>query len=307
MRNKLLTRILHNFGYKLAAFVLASLLWYTVQGEEILEINRRVVVTLVVPDNLMIKGSTTRFKDATLRGPRVLLGDFPRRDLEAQVRIIPGQIGQRRYRVDREHIVGGWDQRLTLTVHEPYVLVTVDDRESKSVPVRAVIQGVAAEGSMIERATPEPASVIVTGLKTEISRIKEVLTDPIDITGISSSKNVDVNISRSGLVDALIEPMRVVVKISIGEQKINRRYPMIPIEISGGSSSSTIRPLHTEIIIQGTPGVLENVKTSDLRAFVEVRELGPGKHEQEIKVKIPPETTLIETIPTNAVVDISAK
>jgi len=303
-RRRLLTIIFNNFGYKAAAIVLATLLWYTVQGEEVLEINRRIVVNVTVPENLMIMGSATRFKDATLRGPRVLLGDFPRRDLEAQLRVIPGQSGQRRYRIDRDHIVGGWDQRISLTVHEPYVLVTVDEKATKTVPVRPVLQGAAAEGSMIERSVVEPESITVTGLKTEITRIKEVLTEPIDVTGLSSSKNIETNISRIGLVDAQLSEQRVTVKLSIGEQKINKRFPAVPVEVTGSEYVNSIRPQQVEIIIQGTPGVLEKVKNQDLRAFVEVRELAPGRYEREIKVKIPPETTLIETVPANATVEI---
>ena len=304
LRKHVLAMIFNNFGYKAAAVILATLLWYTVQGEEVLEINRRIVVNVTVPDNLMIKGSTTRFKDATLRGPRVLLGDFPRRDLEAQLRIIPGQIGQRRYRIDRDHIVGGWDQRISLTVHEPYVLVTVDEKATKTVPVRPVLQGAPAEGSMVERSQTEPETITLTGLKTELARIKEVLTEPIDVTGLSTSKNIEANVSRIGLVDAELSTQRVTVKLSIGEQKINKRFPSVPVEVTGSEYVSAIKPQQVEIIIQGTPGVLERVKNSDLRAFVEVRELAPGRYEREIKVKIPPETTLIETIPANAAVEI---
>ena len=303
-RKRVLATIFNNFGYKAAAVILATLLWYTVQGEEVLEINRRIVVNVTVPDNLMIKGSTTRFKDATLRGPRVLLGDFPRRDLEAQLRIIPGQIGQRRYRIDRDHIVGGWDQRISLTVHEPYVLVTVDEKATKTVPVRPVLQGAPAEGSMVERSQTEPETITLTGLKTELARIKEVLTEPIDVTGLSASKNIETNVSRIGLVDAELSTQRVTVKLSIGEQKINKRFLSVPVEVTGSEYVSAIKPQQVEIIIQGTPGVLERVKNSDLRAFVEVRELAPGRYEREIKVKIPPETTLIETIPANAAVEI---
>jgi len=200
--------------------------------------------------------------------------------------------------------VGGWDQRISLTVHEPYVLVTVDEKATKTVPVRPVLQGAAAEGSMIERSVVEPESITVTGLKTEIARIKEVLTEPIDVTGLSSSKNIETNISRIGLVDAQLSEQRVTVKLSIGEQKINKRFPAVPVEVTGSEYVNSIRPQQVEIIIQGTPGVLEKVKNQDLRAFVEVRELAPGRYEREIKVKIPPETTLIETVPANATVEI---
>jgi YbbR domain-containing protein len=157
---------------------------------------------------------------------------------------------------------------------------------------------------MVERSQTEPETITLTGLKTELARIKEVLTEPIDVTGLSTSKNIEANVSRIGLVDAELSTQRVTVKLSIGEQKINKRFPSVPVEVTGSEYVSAIKPQQVEIIIQGTPGVLERVKNSDLRAFVEVRELAPGRYEREIKVKIPPETTLIETIPANAAVEI---
>ena len=111
-----------NLRYKLAALVLACLFWYIVQGEEVLEINRRIVVNIKAPEGRLIKGPETRILDATLRGSRVLLGDFSTKPLEATLRIQDGKIGQVRYRIDREYIKN-WDNRIKLTVHDPYIKI----------------------------------------------------------------------------------------------------------------------------------------------------------------------------------------
>src|SRR5687768_210483 len=124
-----------NFQYKLSAVILACLFWYIVQGEEILEVNRRIVVNVRVPNEYMAKGPTTRIKDATLRGPRVLLGDFSTKPLEATIRIPEGKTGQLRYRMDKEYIKN-WDNRIKLTVHDPYITVVVDEKMTKKIPVR---------------------------------------------------------------------------------------------------------------------------------------------------------------------------
>src|SRR3954469_4710398 len=133
--NRLFSGVFRNIQYKLSAVILACLFWYIVQGEEILEINRRIVVNIRVPDGYMIKGTETRIKDATLRGSRVLLGDFPDKPLAAMLRIPEGKTGQLRYRIDKEYIKN-WDNRIKLTVHDPYISVFVDEQMSKKVPVR---------------------------------------------------------------------------------------------------------------------------------------------------------------------------
>jgi YbbR domain-containing protein len=68
-----------------------------------------------------------------------------------------------------------------------------------------------------------------------------------------------------------------------------------------------VRPRYVSIVIQGTPGILSFIKRTDLRAFLDGRDLIPGQHERKIQVKIPPDTVLIETYPENATVEISSK
>ena len=87
MKPRIMNSLLRNFWYKVWALVLACLFWYIVQGEEILEINRRIVVNIKVPEGQLIKGPDTLILDATLRGSRVLLGDLSTRPLEATIRI----------------------------------------------------------------------------------------------------------------------------------------------------------------------------------------------------------------------------
>ncbi len=76
MIRKLANFIFHNFFYKLAAIVLAMIVWGIVQGEEVVEFNRRIKVSIQVGDGFAIKGKPYRFVEATLRGPRVLLGEI---------------------------------------------------------------------------------------------------------------------------------------------------------------------------------------------------------------------------------------
>lgn len=147
---KLKNQIFGNLPYKIAALILACLFWYIVQGEEILEINRTIIVNLSVPDGVLIKGNRTRTKDATLRGPRVLLGDFSGKPLEAEIAIKKNELGQQRIRVDKTFIKD-WDNRIKLTVHDAYLSVFTDVKKSKKVRVTEYVKGVPADGYIIEK------------------------------------------------------------------------------------------------------------------------------------------------------------
>jgi hypothetical protein len=296
---------LDNLPYKVTAVILSCMLWYIVQGEEILEVNKRVAVTVAVPDGYTIKGPTLRYKDATLRGPRVLLGQYMegKKPLDATIKIPPGKPGQQRYRVDRENITG-FDPRVRLTIHDPYIVVTVDEVAGKKVPVREVIEGVPAQGYMIEKVVIEPDSVNVRGLKVDLARINQVATEKINISGLKQPKVFEVNLLKTGLGEVQLAVSSVTVKVAIGEQKINKKFTSIPVEVVGSDYLTNVRPQFASIVIQGTPGVLSFVKKSDMRAFVDVRDLTPGRYDREIQVKIPSETVMIETYPKSTSVEI---
>ena len=51
---RLLKRLVSNFGYKLTALVLATLVWYIVQGEEVLEVNAKLDVRVDAIDSFGI-------------------------------------------------------------------------------------------------------------------------------------------------------------------------------------------------------------------------------------------------------------
>jgi len=302
--------IFNNFQYKLFALILACLFWYIVQGEEILEINRRIIVNIKTPEGFTINGKSTVIKDATLRGPRGLLGDFSTKPLEATIQIPKvkkGRPSQLRYRVDKEHIQS-WDSRIKLTVHDAYVNVTVDQLVTKKVFIKEYLKGVPAQGYMIERTLLKPNSIILSGPQVVLDKINDVSTEALDITGINQPKSFDVSlIPPAGLQEISLSTNTTNVSLQIGEEKINQEFSSVPVEVVGSDHVTQVTPQFVSIKIQGTPGILSFIKRTDLRAFVEARGLESGrKYDREIQVKIPPDTVLIETTPENASLTIFA-
>lgn len=304
MKDALLQSLFRNLWYKLSAIMLACLFWYIVQGEEILEINRRIVVNIKVPEGYLVKGTETRIKDATLRGSRVLLGEFSTKPLEATIHIKDGKVGQLRYRIDKEYI-RNWDNRIKLTVHDPYISVFVDEKVTRAVPVKEFLKGVPADGYIIEKVSIKPNSVQVTGPKTDLAKIAEVLTEPLAVEGLSASKAFDARLVLADLPKSALSQETVQVNLSLGEKKINKRFVAVPIEVVGSEFLTAIKPRFVSIVVQGTPGVLNQVRRTDLEAFVDARDLEAGKtHNRTIQVKIPANTVLIETLPQTAALEI---
>ncbi len=304
--NGILSRLFKNLHYKIASLILATLFWYIVQGETIVDIVKPIQITVDVADGYMVKGSSTRFRDATLRAPRVLLAKYSsQQPLEANISIPEGKVGQIKIRISKQHIKD-WNNRIKLTIHDAYLTLYVDKKATRTLPIKEHVKGVPADGYIIEKTAVKPGAVTVTGLKSQIDKLNYVLTEPIDITGIQQTKSFEARLSKEENQDANFSIEKVSVSLQVGEKKINKRFGSIAVEIEGNAYQAQVRPRYVSIVIQGTPGILSFIKRSDLRAFLDARELKPGRYEKKIQVKIPPDTVLIETFPENAIVEVSS-
>lgn len=291
-----------NFLYKIFALVLAALSWYLIQGREIIEINRQLNVTIRVPEGYGVKGSATFSKDATIRGSRAHLARFDRETLEAEVRIVRQSSGSYRVRLSKEH-VHNWNERVNLTVHEPYIQVEIDRLLKRKLPVEVLLQGVPADNYIVEKSTVKPAVVSVSGLQSAVAKLQKISTLPVDINGLQKNKSFVVGLAgaESGLNHSV---QRVTVTLQVGEKKVNKTFADVAVEVVDVFYVTKIKPSTVAITVQGVPAVLNFLDSGDFQAFVDVGDLGPGKHERRIKAKIPEETVLIEIKPANAFVEI---
>ncbi|RZA17918.1 MAG: hypothetical protein EOP10_21895 [Proteobacteria bacterium] len=294
----------HNFGYKLLAIFLSIIVWAIIQGEQVQEVNREVIVNIRVPEGYAIRGDVTRVKAATVRGSQAWLLEVPKR-LVADITVDP-KVGEHRIHVGKQHIKDFSEKSdITITVHDASMDIYVDKLIERAVPIRETIQGLPLEGFSVERVTIEPKTVLVKGVRKDILELKTVNTEAIDVVGIQENKIQDVRlITPSGLGMGALAVDTVRVNVQVGNSRLNKRFSNIPVEITGAQRRTRISPQFVSILIQGVPNVLNNLKREDFKAFIEVRGLGPGRFEEEIKVKIPPDTVLIETFPEKSIVTV---
>lgn len=302
---KILQIFIKNISFKIASLFLALFVWGMIQGELVQEENKEIKVSIQVPTGLSIRGDLVRTKSATLSGPKVWMIDTPD-VLEADISIPKGKKGRYRVRLDSSKI-RGWNERLQLTIHDPYVDMFVDRQVERTVRIKEVLQGTPAEGYIIEKVTLNPQFVTLKGVREDLLKIRQTVTEPIDITDLKESKTVEVKLipDRTGVKGLSAEKVRVYLKV--GHSKINKRFGNIPVEVVGSEYATKAKPRFVSIMVQGTPDILNFIKRGDFQAFIEAQGLRPGRYEQDIKVKIPSDTALIEAFPEKGIVTILKK
>ncbi|MCX6129723.1 MAG: CdaR family protein [Proteobacteria bacterium] len=302
LTQKIIRLLFHNFGYKLLSLFLAVIIWAIIQGEQVQEINRESIVGIHLAPEFGVRGELIRVKAATIRGPQAWLLEVPKK-LTADIYIPSGKVGRYRIRLSKDE-VKNLNERLEIIIHEPYLDLFVDKLMERSLPVKEAIHGTPADGYIIEKVNLEPKFVNIKGIRNDLMKLRYVYTEPIDVSGLNESRVLDVRLIPPGLgIDAFaIDTVRVVLQV--GDSRINRRFNDIPIEVVGATKRTRIEPPSVSILVQGVPGVLNVLKRGDFKAFVDVHDLGSGRHEHDIHVKIPPDTALIESFPEKGIVAI---
>ena len=135
-------------------------------------------------------------------------------------------------------------------------------------------------------------------------KLRHINTEPVNIAGIQENVSIEAALIAPGPASTILSIETATVLFQVGDSKVNKRFGSIPVEVEGSEFQTKMKPRYVTIVIQGTASTLNFVTHRDLKAFVDARGLAPGRYEQDIKVKIPPSTVLIETFPEKGTVTI---
>lgn len=202
-------------GVLILALAISVFIWAVAQGTSSVIQSFDVEVELVgVEDGLVVTDQSSDEINVRLRGSRAALRNLDTDQLKYRVDARGGKPGVAVYEVDVETIdhptgtqfVGYSPSRLQ---------VRFEKRGRKAVGVRAEIAGTPAPGFHVAGVEIAPAKVWLEGARSQVMRLNEVVTEPIDIAGLAASAERDVRLVLGGgtvwAEDS--SPVKVVVRI----------------------------------------------------------------------------------------------
>jgi YbbR domain-containing protein len=185
-------------GVLVLALAISVFIWAVAQGTSSVQESFDVPVELVgVEDSLVVTDQSSDAINVRLRGSRASLRNLDRNQMKYRVDASGGKPGVAVYEVDVESIA-----HPTGTVFAGYspsrLQVRFEKRGRKAVPVRAEIQGTPAPGFHVAGVSIEPAKVWLEGARSQVMRLNEVVTEAIDISGLTESAQRDVRLVLGG-------------------------------------------------------------------------------------------------------------
>ncbi len=180
-------------------------------------------------------------------------------------------------------------------------------RQSKVLPVNPQIVGRPAAGFELASATVDPTFVTVEGDIDELEALTTIDTEPIPVTGFSSSRTLEVGLALPTGVVAL-SAQQVTVEIGVRLVTATRSFEVgvrtVGVRADLDYDIAVDRVL---ITVGGSPPDLDRLIGATLAVDLDVSSLGPGTTDVAVTASLPAGVTLVTASPPRIQVTVTAR
>ncbi len=204
-----------NFRYLFFAVVVSMLLWSIAHGGSQLE--RGYDVPLVfedLPDEVVITDQSDADINIRVLGSRAALRNLSPRDMEYVLNVSGAKPGRTVHEVDVTRVDVPRGARI-VSRSPSQIEVRFERRGRKNVTVKPDVAGEPAEGFKLARVEVDPPKVWLTGARSRVVRMSEVVTETIDVAGLDAPAERQVKLSLGSDRVWMEEEKSVTVKIAI--------------------------------------------------------------------------------------------
>lgn len=278
---------LRHTGLKLMSIALAALLWLAVSGEQIVERPFRIPLEFTnMPPQLEQVGEPPNVVDVRVRGSSGRLSRIAAGEVVAVVDLKGARPGQRLFHVTNADVRAPFGVEV-LQVAPSSLYMTFEPSATKSLPVVPEVEGEPAPGFEIATRTADPPTVEVVGPQTAVAEMKAALTEPVSVTGASTTvvETVTVGVSDPSVRLKNASPVRVTVTVKPAQ--LQWAVQGVAVKVLNATGRATVSPTTVTIHVRGA----RDAMGADARSFdasVDVAGLKPGAYELPVRIVMPP-------------------
>ncbi len=232
--------LLKNRWLKLAALLLAYALWIMVRGSE----GERVItvpLTVQIPRDMAIVNERPTTVECTAVGFQPnLAGSAPNHSYDIDLR--SAREGERTILLTPAGVQlnPASDLRI-IRVNPARITLVLQKIISKQVAVKVPIQGMPAAGFDLYRSAWTPDTVLVSGPRSDIDALKDLVTDPVSIAGRDRSFQTAAGLNVQNDNIHISPPGPVAVAVAIGPHREARRLS-VPVAVVSDDEFSVSPP-----------------------------------------------------------------
>ena len=157
---------------------------------------------------------------------------------------------------------------------------------SKEIPIRVIPVGNLAFGKSIKSMETNLSKVTVYGEQEAIDSIEQLDVE-IDVKGLEANKDYNVTLKKpKGITE--ISSKTLSIKVIVDDSS-SKEFSNIAITTKNLDSNLKVQAASdadrkVTVVVKGSQDILNNIKESDIVAFVDLKNYGEGTHEVEVQV-----------------------
>jgi YbbR domain-containing protein len=157
---------------------------------------------------------------------------------------------------------------------------------SKEVPVKIVPKGTLAFGKAIKSMDASLSKVTVYGDQSAIDALQQLEVE-IDVKGLDKDKEYNVTLKKpSGITELSSKTIKVKVTV---DNSISKEFSNISVQTENLDSNLKAQAMSDDdrqvtVVVKGSEDIVNSIQSSDITAYIDLKDYGVGEHEVEVKV-----------------------
>lgn len=300
---------------KLASVLLAAVVWTMVQGEvTITKIFDDVHCHLTLAPSMVITDEEVKNFRVTVAGPQDVIRDLKKNTIKISHNLKSVQApGVVLFSIAKEDIVVP-NRVQIISVTPRKMSVTLDKVVEKELNVKVEFKGNPEEGLQMKDFVVNPTVVKINGPERILDSLKEISTEPIWLSGRTRSFVQTVSLRRIFDEDEdedqnqELPHVDVFVKIEPKDMKITlENISVAVLEAKSLNSSVNISKNRIQVVLEGPENIVSKLRSEDVKAYVDVTDLKPGKYQLPVSLIPVPGANVLEIRPAVVEIEIGGK
>jgi YbbR domain-containing protein len=306
-------KIFKNLPLKLASLFTAFILWLlvTAGGTSIVDFSIPLQFR-GLPLNLAIAGDYVDRIDVRVKASETIVQQLNASQIDATIYLSELQEG--------EHVIPMTFDKIrvpfgveVVKVEPPRIILTIEKKVEKRVPIIPLLIGKAAEGYEQIDVKVDPPLATVIGAESDINSFEKASTDAILFANRNSSFTVSAKVIVDNPTISIDEPSVALVEVQIAEIQEEKNFSELPLITRGTPYVIKTIPEKIEVVLKGHKSLLESLNKNNIKIILDLANLKPRINFYNIKpiIEFEPagladEITVVKTSPENIKVRIYA-
>ncbi|MGE0615879.1 MAG: YbbR-like domain-containing protein [Bacteriovoracia bacterium] len=292
----LLSLVTHNFGTKMISILIAFVLWSIVMGSRPAVRDKEVALKVITAEDMVVVSRVPPSAHFRISGPNTLLRSIlSRNDAPIEIDLRNSKPGMISYHLDTDSIQQ-YSGVKTISVNPSSIDFVLEEVTSKSVPVRLETRGTPEEGFHLVASTFFPPEVMIRGARSQVEKIGEVATMPVDISKMKQSDNRPYKLDLQSFPH--VQSVGEMPKLTLTLEAVSANFKIrnVPVRVISPLQSS-VNEKSVTVFVRASQEALNTLDQTKVFAEVDLTGKAKGAHTAPVTVKLPTNISLVRTQP----------